>query len=161
MDYDINFARSDEEAELRGIFLDSEMDLAGELEEHVVIKARDEVIGGGLMTRTGIDTYHLTVFAVRESARGNGIGSTLIRELIRQPWKHSLNRTKAVGACFTVTTMAKGKSSGFYQKNGFAPCSPSELADPYRGQCSDCPERESCNPVPMRYLGLLSEASGA
>lgn len=161
MNYDISFARSDDEAELRGIFLDSEMDLAGELEEHVVIKAREEVIGGGLLTRTGSDTYHLTVFAVRESERGNGIGNILIRELIRQPWKHSLNHIGAVNTHFTVTTMAKGKSSGFYRKNGFAPCSPVELADPYRGQCGDCPERESCGPVAMKYRGLLSEAIDA
>lgn len=161
MDYDISFARSDEEAELRGIFLDSEMDLAGELAEHVIIKTQDAVIGGGLMTQTGTDTFHLTVFAVWENARGTGVGSTLIRELVRNPWKYSLNHTGGISDRFTVTTMAKGKSSGFYLKNGFAPCSPAELADPYRGQCNDCPERESCNPVSMRYRGDRSEVPGA
>jgi len=153
VEYVIRFAQSDAEAELRGIFLESGMDLAGELQEHVVIRKQDEVIGGALVTQTSPDVYHLTVFAIKESARSRGIGSLLIRDLVREPWKYSLNASGVTGDRFTVTTMAKGQSVIFYRKNGFSPCEPAELADPYRGQCDACAERGDCNPLPMKYGG--------
>ena len=48
VDYQIMFANSDAEEELRGIFLDSEMDIAGDIQDHVLIRKGDEIIGGGM-----------------------------------------------------------------------------------------------------------------
>ncbi|GFE59881.1 GNAT family N-acetyltransferase [Geobacter sp. AOG2] len=153
MNYRIMFAQEDAEAELRGILLESDMDMAGDIREHVLIKRHDEIIGGGMLTQTGTDVFHLIVFAVKESARNHGIGSILLKDLIGQPWKHSLNSTGRTDNPYTVTTVAKGKSSVFYKKNGFAACDFSLLASPFRGQCDDCPEKSDCTPVAMVYQG--------
>ena len=162
MDYRITFAQPEAEAELRGILLESDMDLAGAIQEHVLIQSGERTIGGALLTQTGADQFHLAVFAVTESERGQGIGRRLLRELIQRPWEHSLNGTGAPPSGYTVTTVAKGKSSLFYRKNGFSPCDFALLAQPYRGQCGDCPEREECGPVAMSYQerGGLPEVAG-
>jgi N-acetylglutamate synthase-like GNAT family acetyltransferase len=153
VDYQIEFARSDAELELRGILLDSDMDIAGDIREHVLIKQREEIVGGGMLTQTGPDVFHLIVFAVKESARGNGIGSVLIQDLLWQPWAHCHNSTGELQESYRVTTISKGKSAAFYRKNGFAACDFSEVAEPYRGQCAECPEKVDCQPVAMSYRG--------
>jgi N-acetylglutamate synthase-like GNAT family acetyltransferase len=161
MNYQIVFARPDNEAQLRGILLESDMDIAGEVREHVLIKSADEIIGGGMLSQTGAGVYHLIVFAVKESARGNGIGRVLLKELLGQPWKHCLNGTGTPGGAFCVTTVAKGRSAGFYRKNGFAPCDFSALAEPFRGQCRECPEKDDCHPVALSYQGRSSAGEPA
>ena len=160
MCYEILFAEEDAEVELRGILIDSNMDIAGEIQEHVLIKKDGEIIGGGMLSQTGAAVYHLLVFAVRESARKHGIGSILLKELISRPWRYCLNSTGAIDGAYKVTTAAKGKSAPFYQKNGFVPCEFSELADPFRDQCRECPDLEDCNPVPMVYAGGTTQAAG-
>jgi N-acetylglutamate synthase-like GNAT family acetyltransferase len=151
--YDIEFATDDAEAELRGIFLDNDMDIAGEMREHVLIKKDGEIIGGGMLAQTGEAVFHLLVFAVKESARSHGVGSVLLKKLIEQPWRYSLTSTSVPNGRYTVTTAAKGKSSGFYRKNGFVACDFSELAPPFNEQCNECPDLDDCNPVPMKYTG--------
>ena len=153
MDYQIMFANNDAEEELRGIFLDNDMDIAGEIQEHVLIKKDAEIIGGGMLAQTSNAEFHLLVFAVKESARKHGIGSTLLKELITRPWQYCLDSNEVIYSRYTVTTAAKGKSSGFYRKNGFVACNFTELAAPYSEQCHDCPELEECNPVAMVYAG--------
>ncbi|WP_168205835.1 GNAT family N-acetyltransferase [Geobacter sp. FeAm09] len=154
--YDIVFATDEDETELRGIFLDENMDIAGEMQEHVLIQEAGEIIGGGMLTQTGEAEFHLLVFAVKGSARSHGAGSILLRELIGQPWRYSRNGTSAPIGAYTVTTAAKGKSSGFYRKNGFVTCAFSDLAAPFDEQCRECPDRDNCNPVPMRYAGCVA-----
>lgn len=157
MCYDIEFATDDAEEELRGIFLDNDMDIAGEMQEHVLIKKAGEIIGGGMLSQTGEAVFHLVVFAVKESARSHGVGSTLLKKLIEEPWRYALNSTPVPNGSYTVTTAAKGKSSGFYQKNGFIACEFSDLAAPFDEQCRDCPDRDDCNPVPMKYAGSVAQ----
>jgi N-acetylglutamate synthase-like GNAT family acetyltransferase len=154
--YEIEFATDDAEAELRGIFLDNDMDSAGEIQEHVLIKKAGEIIGGGMLSQTGEAVYHLLVFAVRESARSHGAGSILLKKLIEEPWRYALNSTAVPKGSYIVTTAAKGKSSRFYRKNGFVACEFSDLAAPFNEQCRDCPDLDDCNPVPMQYAGTTS-----
>lgn len=151
MDYQITFANSDAEEELRGIFLDSNMDIAGDIQEHVLIRKDDEIIGGGMLAQTNDKEFHLLVFAVKESARKHGIGRLLIEELIRQPWHYCIDGSAVLERDHKVTTVAKGESAGFYKKIGFVPCTFADLAQPFNKQCLECPEINDCNPVAMVY----------
>ena len=151
MDYQIMFANSDAEEELRGIFLDSDMDIAGDIQEHVLIRKGDEIIGGGMLAQTDDKVFHLLVFAVKESARKNGTGRLLIEELLRQPWQYCKDGSAVLERDHKVTTVSKGKSAGFYKKIGFVPCGFPELAHPFNEQCVECPELDECGPVAMIY----------
>lgn len=153
LNYEILFATADAEDELRTIFLDSDMDIAGDIHEHVLVMKDGEIIGGGMLAQTGADVFHLLVFAVKEGARKHGIGSILLKELIARPWQYCLDTTGIIDGCYKVTTVAKGQSAEFYRKNGFVACDFIELADPYCVQCRECPELDDCGPVAMVYAG--------
>lgn len=149
MPYEIRFANQTDEATLQGIFLESDMDLAGEIEEHIVISRGDTVIGGGMLTQTDLDLFHLIVFAISEHERTHGLGRLLLDRLLQQPWDFCRDGSMPDGSSYRVTTVAKGKSAGFYGRLGFLPCGFSDLAAPFAGQCNDCPEAADCHPEAM------------
>jgi N-acetylglutamate synthase and related acetyltransferases len=153
MNYQILFAGNDDEEPLREILLDSDMDMAGAIENHVLIKKDKEVLGGGRLAQTGKADFHLLVFAVRGTVRGKGVGSLLLQELINQPWIYCLAGLEPPDPEYRVTTVAKGKSAGFYKENGFSACDFSSLADPFNEQCDVCPDKSGCNPVAMAFTG--------
>ncbi|QOX78075.1 GNAT family N-acetyltransferase [Trichlorobacter lovleyi] len=150
MPYEIRFADSADAEVLQGIFLESDMDLAGEIEEHIVISTGDRIIGGGMLTQTDQDLFHLIVFAISEHERTHGLGRLLLDKLLQQPWDFCHGGSMPGGGSYQVTTVAKGKSAGFYGKLGFVSCGFSDLAAPFAGQCDDCPEAADCHPVAMR-----------
>lgn len=149
MSYEIRFADSTAAEVLQGIFLESDMDLAGEIEEHIVISRGDTIIGGGMLTQTDQDAFHLIVFAISEHERTHGLGRLLLERLLQQPWAFCYDGSMPEGSSYRVTTVAKGKSAGFYGKLGFIPCGFSDLTAPFAGQCNDCPEAADCHPVAM------------
>lgn len=149
MSYEIRFAGQADEATLQGIFLESDMGLAGEIDEHIVISRGDTVIGGGMLTQTDPDSYHLIVFAISEDERTHGLGRLLLGRLLQQPWVFCRNGSRPAGERYQVTTVAKGKSAGFYRKLGLESCDFTDLAPSFAGQCNDCPEAVDCHPVAM------------
>jgi N-acetylglutamate synthase-like GNAT family acetyltransferase len=151
MSYEISFATCEEEEQLLDILLDSNMEIAGDIQDHVVIRNADEVIGGGMLTATSKDEFHLIVFAVKETVRGSGIGKQLISALINEPWLYCRDCETDFPAGYRITTVAKGESSPFYGKVGFTACDFSELADPFSEQCIGCPDITACTPVAMVY----------
>lgn len=151
MSYEIRFAGEADEATLQGIFLESDMGLAGEIDEHIVISRGDTVIGGGMLTQADTDSYHLIVFAISEDERTHGLGRLLLGKLLLQPWVFCRDGNQPNGVSYKVTTVAKGKSAGFYRKLGFDSCDLADLAHPFAEQCGDCPEVEDCHPVAMVY----------
>jgi N-acetylglutamate synthase-like GNAT family acetyltransferase len=153
MCYEIVFAGVGAEDELRQILLDSDMDLAGNIEEHVLIKRGNQIQGGGMLTRSDRDVFHLLVFAVKKGERNKGIGSQLLNELIKQPWRYSRDREEMIDKGYSVTTVAKGGSVAFYQKNGFKTCEFSKLAYPFNEQCDECPVMIECKPAAMMFIG--------
>ena len=153
MNYQILFASENDEEILREILIDSDMDMAGDILEHVVIKKENEIQGGGMLAQTGKDVFHLLVFAVAQNERSKGIGSQLLQELIKQPWKYCREGAGIADSDYRVTTVAKGKSSNFYKKNGFIACDFSALAYPFNEQCDTCPDKIDCNPVAMLFTG--------
>lgn len=155
MNYQILFASDNDEEILREILIDSDMDMAGDIQEHVLIMKDNEIWGGGMLAQTDKDVFHLLVFAVRQNARGKGIGSQLLQELIKQPWKYCLKWSGITASKYRVTTVAKGKSANFYRKNGFIACDFAALAYPFNEQCEACLDRIDCNPAAMLYAGVV------
>ncbi len=161
MSYTIGFAGPEDETGLQEIFQASEMDLAGEIREHIVIKQGDRLIGGGMLTQTDPDSYHLIVFAISAAERQQGLGSLLLQQLMGRPWDYCCAGSVPSRNSYCITTVAKGKSAGFYARNGFHACSFSDLYPPFHDQCQICPDQHDCTPVAMQCSRELSPSAQA
>ncbi len=161
MSYTIGFAGPEDETGLQEIFQASEMDLAGEIQEHIVIKQGDRLIGGGMLTQTAPDSYHLIVFAISGAERTRGLGRLLLQQLLERPWDYCCAGSVPCGNSYCITTVAKGTSAGFYAKNGFLPCTFSDLYPPFHDQCQVCPDQHDCKPVAMQCSRELSQPAQA
>jgi N-acetylglutamate synthase-like GNAT family acetyltransferase len=148
----IEFAGPADENRLKEIFTAAEMDMAGEAEEHVVLRKGGGVVAGGRLYQAEEDLFHLLVFAVAAEERGRGTGRRLLAALAARPWEYCLEAVRPEGP-YRVTTMAKGTAAAFYQRAGFTVCDAAALPAPFGEQCRDCPDREACGPVPLEFTG--------
>lgn len=153
---EILLANTDDEGELQNIFRASRMDIAGDIEEHVLIKKGHEIRGGGMLVQLDQNEFHLLVFAVKQNERKKGMGSRLLQVLLKQPWTYCRECAGIAGNGYRVTTVARGESAEFYKKNGFVVCDFSKLAYPFCEQCAECPDTSNCNPLAMVYIGHLA-----
>lgn len=146
-------AQTKDEQELRAILTEHHMDIAGNVEEHVILKQDEVILAGGKVTELEDGLFHLEVFGVKQDVRGMGAGTILLTKMVGEPWKYSLSPAAGRKREYRITTVARGEAVDFYKKCGFVPYSFSELTWPYDVQCEDCPEREECNPAPMVFKG--------
>lgn len=149
----ISFAGPADEEMLRSIMTATGMELAGEIEEHVVLREGAEILAGGRLYQADEDLFHLLVFAVAERERGRGTGRKLLRELCQRPWEYCRDAVETSGGSYRVTTVAKGDAADFYKRCDYRVCEASELPPPFDRQCEDCPDREACGPVAMVFEG--------
>jgi len=147
----IQFAARRDKKKLREICVAAGMDLAGKIEEHLVIKQDSILLGGAMLAQSDHDVFHLLLIAVDATCRSNGAGSQLLQEMLRDPWKCCRDALDGSGKGYRVTTIARGMAAGFYNKYGFERCDFTELADPFRDQCGTCHERDDCSPVAMCF----------
>lgn len=151
----IEFAEKRDEEDLRTIMLAYGMDLAGEVEEHLVVKVGDSILAGGKVTAYGRQRFFLAVLGVKEEERKKGVGGLLLQRIIQRPWEccadGPVNFNSKIP--YSVATIARGEALNFYQKLHFQPCSFEEIPEAYCQQCMNCPEREECQPIPMIYYG--------
>lgn len=152
----IEFAGPADEARLKEIFTAADMDLAGEAEEHVVVRRGGAVVAGGRLYQAEEDLFHLLVFAVAAAERGRGTGRRLLAALAAHPWEYCLEAVRPEGS-YRVTTMAKGAAAAFYKRVGFTVCDAAALPAPFGEQCRDCPDRDKCEPVPLEFAGPAGE----
>jgi GNAT superfamily N-acetyltransferase len=153
---EVTLARPEDGPELQALLQDWGMDLAGEPEEHAVIKVDGRIFAGGKITWLGENSFHLELLAVRREARGQGLGGMLLLELIKKPWAYCRSLLNGKFSTYRVTSIARGEAAGFYRQYGFRHCLFSDLAKAYQEQCDGCPEREACRPVPMIYIQEVS-----
>ncbi|CEP66548.1 Acyl-CoA N-acyltransferase [Moorella glycerini] len=153
---EVTMAGPDDGLELQELMQDWGMGLAGEPEQHAIIKVEEKILAGGKITWLGETFFHLQLLAVRREARGQGLGGRLLLELIKKPWAYCHSSPASGCASYRVTTIARGEAAGFYRRYGFRNCHFSDLATIYREQCCHCPEREACRPVPMIYIQEVS-----
>ncbi|NLM20774.1 MAG: GNAT family N-acetyltransferase [Peptococcaceae bacterium] len=150
------FALPEDEEELREIFWTHGMDISGDITEHLVIKNGTEVLAGGKLSELAEKRFYLEVIGVKKGCNGSGYGGMLLAKMVTNPWeccKRPLSECKEKNEKFVITTLARGSAVGFYQKYGFQPCDLQQIPLPFRHQCSDCPEKENCDPVPMIMIG--------
>lgn len=153
MSYQIEFATASDEEGLRRIFLASDMAVVGDAADHVVIKDSAGVCGGGLLYQLDEDLFHLLTIVVQGDGRSRGIGSRLLQAMLQDPWGHCRDAVGERGKQYSVTTVSRGSSRKFYQKNGMIDCTFRELVEPFDRQCEACPELVSCGSAAMVYKG--------
>ncbi|MDF2874296.1 MAG: hypothetical protein K0R22_979 [Sporomusa sp.] len=152
MNTEIVFATGKDEEELQELFTECGMGLAGDIDEHMLIKQDNKIMAGAMMSQVDDSRFHLLVFAVSADARNQGTGRQLLQELLHRPGHYCRPEFGSHSAQpYQVTTVAKGEAARFYEKNGFAACDFSALAYPYDRQCEACPEKTACKPVAMMF----------
>lgn len=149
MSQEIVFATSEETAQVQELFESYGMGLAGEIEAHVVLKEEAAILAGAMLAQVDSSLFHLLVFAVKDEARSQGTGSSLLQAMLSNPEKYCRDLWEATGGVYQITTVAKGAAAQFYGKNGFAVCDFSLLPEPYAGQCAVCADKAACKPVAM------------
>ncbi len=151
---EIVFAKDNDEQELSEMMMEYSMGIPGEIEEQLIIRENNKVIAGGKIVRYEDNHFFLEVLGVKNSNKGKGYGTRLLKEFLNNPWNCCKNPGSSSGnANFQMTTLARGQAVGFYGKNGFVSCDFDQIPKPYRQQCIECPDRDECNPVPMIYFG--------
>ncbi|MBU2702353.1 N-acetylglutamate synthase-like GNAT family acetyltransferase [Sporomusaceae bacterium BoRhaA] len=146
----IEFATVEEEQALREIFLQYDMDMAGPVEHHVVMKEDHVILAGAMLSQLDSKmNFHLAVFAVTPERQHQNIGGKLLNGMMRRPWQYCRNAVKSPNGFYRLTTLAKGSAAKFYEKQGFIRCDFTSLAHPFDVQCQICPDRERCQPMPM------------
>jgi len=151
--YQVEFATAAEEDRLRSIFDASDMALVGDIEDHVVIKDQAQTYGGGLLYQMDVDLFHLLTIVVQGDGRSRGLGKTLLQPMLQNPWRYCRDAVGEPQQNYRVTTVSRGSSRGFYQKNGLVDCSFDQLTEPFDRQCEVCPDLLKCGSVAMVYQG--------
>ncbi len=156
MTYQVRLANIDDVKPLQMILQSSDMDLVSDIEDHVVITDEQGVCGGGLIFQMDENYFHLLTIAVCQEERSRGIGSVLLQQILKQPWTCCKDAIFNPGEPYRVTTVARGKSRPFYEKNGLTLCEFGDLVAPFIDQCDTCPDVADCNGVAMTFSGRIS-----
>ena len=151
MPYHIEFATTAEEENLRGIFLASDMAVVGDIEDHVILKNDVAICGGALLYQLDVDLFHLLTIVVQTDGRQRGLGKKLLQPLLKNPWTYCRDAVGEPRPNYRVTTVSRGESRGFYEKNGLVMCAFDELTEPFDRQCEVCPDQLSCGSAAMVY----------
>lgn len=151
MSYQIDFATAAEEQSLRDIFLANDMPVVGDIEDHVIIRDKSGIYGGGFLYQLDVDLFHLLTIVVQGHGRRRGVGSELLQAMLKNPWRFCRDARGERVSNYRVTTVSRGTSRGFYQKNGLIDCVFEELTEPFDQQCQECPDHAACCPKAMVY----------
>ena len=148
----ITFAEPADEAELKRIFTDTGMDLAGDIEEHVILRNGKRMLAGGMFYQMDEGLFHLLVFAVSPKEHRQGIGRKFLQQLSARPWLYCREATEPEGGFYRISTIARGPAVPFYLRNQYQACDAEQLPFPFDQQCESCPGQKECNPVPMLFV---------
>ena len=130
------------------------MDIAGDIGDHMVMRDQGEIVAGGKISELKEKHFYLMVIGVKEGWSGHGYGGLLLDKMTGKPWDCCRNPlSDDDGGSYVVTTVARGSAVHFYERHGFAPCDFTEIPQPFREQCTGCPEKEGCAPVAMMMNG--------
>ncbi len=123
----------------RGIMLPrSEKELLENLSDFSVLERRKQIVACGAIASYGPDLAELRSIVVRSSQQGEGLGRTLVENLIQ----------KAISAGFPkifVFTYVPG----FFEKLGFHIVPSESLPQKAWKDCRFCPKRVGCDEIAM------------
>ncbi|WP_019850032.1 GNAT family N-acetyltransferase [Desulfitobacterium sp. PCE1] len=151
----VTFGENQDENKVFEILTEYEMGVPGEIDEVMVVKGEQGILGGAKISEFAEGRFFLEVIGVRSDVRSQGVGGFLLSHILKNPWecsKYPLSEQKNLKE-YTVSTLARGYALGFYQKMGFEPCNLEDIPEWCRDQCEECPHCEVCKPVPMYYIG--------
>lgn len=151
----ILFAEEQDEYELDEILLEYGMGIPGEIDEQLIVKENERVVAGAKIIEYEDRHYFLEVLGVKQDNLRQGIGRFLMTEIVQNPWKCCKNPLSGFEPkeSYIITTVARGYAAEFYRNMGFESCDFLKLPELFRDQCSDCPDKEDCEPVPMIFVG--------
>lgn len=152
---EILFAEVQDENELSEILLEYGMGMPGEIEEQLIVKENERVVAGAKIVEYEDKHFFLEVLGVKQDKLCQGIGRLLMKEIVQNPWKcckNPLSEFVPKGS-YIIMTVARGYAVNFYKAMGFKSYNFLRLPKLYREQCSDCPDKEDCAPVPMKFVG--------
>jgi N-acetylglutamate synthase-like GNAT family acetyltransferase len=151
----IRFATLEDEEELQEIMYSYGMGLPGGIEEHLLLEEEHTILGGCKVINCGEGNFFLEVIGIKKERINQGLGGLLLAKIVQKPWECcSAKESSGFSQTdYTVATLARGEAEAFYRRYGFQPCQFGDIPEIYREQCGYCPEREECQPVPMKYFG--------
>jgi N-acetylglutamate synthase-like GNAT family acetyltransferase len=151
MERTIAYAKIAEQEDVERLLLEYDMGISGDIGEYVVVKTAAGVCAVGKLLQVQQNCFYLEVMGVSNGLRKAGLGGFLLSELIHDPWRYCRSAEGMPSANYLINTIARGEAAAFYKRHGFKPGSFSILMPPYSYQCEDCPDRETCAPVPMIF----------
>jgi N-acetylglutamate synthase-like GNAT family acetyltransferase len=104
--------------------------------EFLIAEESTKLLGAARLERIGADVFLRSV-AVDPAYHGRGIGSRLVRELIKDQEQ--------------VKVVARGYSAAFYSSLGFQPVKWNVIHPDIVKECEECSDFQSCQPVPMAF----------
>ena len=116
--------------------------------DFTVIESQGEVVACGALHLYGPHLAEVRSIAVRRDQQGQGVGSRLIRGLLKEADEH---KTEQV-CLFT-------RKPEFFGKLGFVPVPHQSLPDKIYKDCQSCPMFTKCDEVAMIYADGRSPAA--
>ncbi|HHY25866.1 MAG TPA: GNAT family N-acetyltransferase [Desulfitobacterium dehalogenans] len=151
----IAFAQGQDEQQVMAILDAYGMGIPGDVGELLIVQEKEEITAVAKITEFDERKFFLEVIGVKDGKRSQGAGKQLLGKILENPWECSRYSffDKEKNRDYTVSTLARGHALGFYQKMGFQVCTLAEIPEWYRDQCEECPDRDTCEPMPMIYIG--------
>lgn len=137
------------------LFIEHDMDVYGDITDHVVLMEDGEVCAAACMVQTDERNYHLENIAVAGNRKHNGYGGGLLAAITEKPWACCQPSSEPEKGAYRVSTVARGNAVEFYARYGFTTCGFTDLDPQYQNQCDECPDRIKCSPVPMIFTGRI------
>ncbi|KTE91506.1 acetyltransferase [Desulfitobacterium hafniense] len=151
----IAFAQGQNEQQVMGILGAYGMGIPGDVEELLTVQENEEITAVAKIAEFAEGRFFLEVIGVKDGKRSQGAGKLLLGKILANPWeccRYAFSEQEN-NRDYTVSTLARGYALGFYEKMGFQACTSAEIPEWYRDQCEECPERSTCEPMPMIYSG--------
>jgi N-acetylglutamate synthase-like GNAT family acetyltransferase len=109
-------------------------DKAFDPNEFLLAEKEGKLAGAARLEWIGQEVY-LRPIVVASRAKGQGIGRALVEHLLHA-WPN-------------IKVIARGKVVDFYKKMGIISIDWTLVPETYRVECELCPDRVTCQPVPM------------
>ncbi|GAB6908925.1 putative Acetyltransferase family protein [Desulfosarcina cetonica] len=131
---EIETAKPEDRSRVVNLLMENGMDYIDPIEDFTVARA-NHAIAGCIRTEQHATVKMIRPLVVASAYRKTGVGRLLLES--------------AMSNGRPVVIVSRGESSEFYKAVGFSKADWEVIPDHQREECDLCPERLSCNPVPM------------
>lgn len=132
------FATEADRVALQSLLAANQMRTDVEPGEFFIATFQDGLVGAARLEWVDQEAY-LRPIVVEREWQGKGVGKALLQRVMR--------------GLASLTLVARREAVGFYTRMGFLPVSWEQVPIRDRRECGECPDREECQPMPMRWVG--------